>query len=53
MQFVKLGNLSTDTCQQQGDAEPYASLGPQCPLLARKFLVDTAQVGRAHVRSST
>ena len=43
-QFVKLAELSTATCQAQAQAEPYTELGPQCPLLARKFLVDTAQV---------
>ena len=43
-QFVKLGELSSGTCQRYEQVEPYAELGPQCPLLARKFLVDTAQV---------
>ena len=41
-QFVKLADLSPATCEQR-DLEPYAALGGWCPMLARKFLPDTAQ----------
>lgn len=36
-----MAELREDTCK--ATVEPYAPLGPQCPLLARKFPPDTAE----------
>ena len=39
--FIHISQLRPDTCK--ATPSPYAPLGPQCPLLARKFPPETAE----------
>lgn len=41
-QFIKLQNMNSTVCKQEVP-EYSQTLGPQCPLFARKFAPETAQ----------